>query len=84
MHSWREKIQINIKGNEAAPAVSYVLHYYSTTDQFNHYNTCSTFRMNSCAEIKLRASEDGQFLVIKSMNEEHNHEISQVCHKTLA
>jgi len=35
--------------------------------------------MECPAEIRLRASEDGQCLVVKSMNEDHNHELSKVC-----
>ena len=38
--------------------------------------TYSTFRKECPAEIRLRASEDGQCLVVRSMNEEHNHEFT--------
>lgn len=38
---------------------------------------CSTYGMECPAEIRLRASEDGQCLVVKSMNEDHNHELSK-------
>ena len=38
----------------------------------------STFKMDCTAELRFRASDDGQYLVLKSVNEEHNHEVSKV------
>ena len=38
----------------------------------------STFKMDCIAEMRFRASDDGQYLVLKSVNEEHNHEVSKV------
>ena len=37
-----------------------------------------TFKQDCCAHISLRADEKGNFLKIRSVNIEHNHEISQV------
>ena len=42
------------------------------------YYTCSTFRKDCPAEIRLRSSMDGQLLVITKVNEEHNHELNKV------
>ena len=39
----------------------------------------STFRKDCCAELSLRASEDGLLLMVRSFNiNEHNHPISRV------
>ena len=37
-----------------------------------------TFRKDCPFELTLRASDDGMSLVVKSLREEHNHEISKV------
>ena len=38
----------------------------------------STFRKDCCAELSLRASEDGLSLTVRSFDNEHNHPISRI------
>ena len=45
---------------------------------FLFWLTFSTFKKNCPAEIRLRASLDGQHLVVKSVNSNHNHDVSKV------
>lgn len=40
---------------------------------------CSTFRQDCPAHIALKISSDGAALQVRSVNEDHNHEISKVC-----
>ena len=46
--------------------------------QFTFWLTFSTFKKNCPAEIRLHASLDGQHLVVKSVNSNHNHDVSKV------
>ena len=39
--------------------------------------------MGCKAEIKLKASSDGNYLIVDRINSEHNHELSKVIHLSI-
>ena len=52
--------------------------YVTVNFQFYCKNCYSSFRKNCPCNVRFRASCDGKSLVLKSINENHNHDLSQV------